>query len=52
MDPVRAVGVHLVLSLDCWCFKDPINGGSQWGIVKIGRDGPSERCYRMGSQYG
>lgn len=39
MDPVRAIGVRLVSSLDCWCFRDPINGGSQWGIVRsVGTD--------------
>lgn len=39
MDPVRAIGVRLASSLDCWCFRDPINGGSQWGIVRsVGTD--------------
>lgn len=39
MDPARAIGVRLVSSLDCWCFRDPINGGSQWGIVRsVGTD--------------
>lgn len=39
MDPVGAVGVHLIPSLDCWCFRDSIYCGSQWGIVRsVGTD--------------
>ena len=39
MDPVGDVGVHLIPSLDCWCFRDPIDCGSQWGIVRsVGTD--------------
>lgn len=39
MDPGGAVGVHLIPSLDCWCFRDPIYCGSKWGIVRsVGTD--------------
>lgn len=39
MDPARIVGAHLAPSLDCWCFRDPICGCSQWGMVRsVGTD--------------